>query len=350
MWGRFFGVAAGLVLVGEGVLLWRPQVMGALPTPDLGPFTEYRLLVAGLAAAVGMAVILASLQREGAHARRAKASGPAFEWTPAAAEAASAPTATPVFHPAPEVQPAAQPQIAPEPPPPAPEPQPAPPPAVAAVEELAPFPAAPVEVAALEPAPAPPPVPEPVVMPVLAPAPAPVESPPLAPALGPASDRARFLELTDQGHQLRAAGRLDDALEPYGQALAIARGRAATEGDGAAQRDLATALTNLADVYDRDGRIETAISLHEESLGLRRVLAAGSPEDLAAQRALSVGLERLADARDARGHRSRARDLFRERLGLAERLAGQAPTDTALAYDVASTRERLQELDQHLAL
>jgi hypothetical protein len=107
-------------------------------------------------------------------------------------------------------------------------------------------------------------------------------------------------------------------------------------------------MTNVADIHDREGRLEPALALHEESLGLRRGLAGQSPDDVAAQRALSIGLERLADTREARGHRSRARDLFRERLPLAERLAAMAPGDADLAQDLVTTRQRLGELDAAL--
>lgn len=317
MWGRFFGLAVGLVLLGEGYLLWRPETLGGGQTPDLGPFTQYRLLVSLLAAAVGAAVIMASMLRETApRAKTAEtASGGGINWAEAAAAEAQAPSLQPVVaaHDAPE--------------------------------ELEPFPRSPAEVAALEPSLAPPS--EPILAEISAHAHTPI---PLAPA-EPPSERGAFLELTDHGHRMRAAGRLDDALEPYGEALAIARRRqGAAPGDTGAKRDLATALTNIADIHDHDGRIDQAISMHEESLVLRRGLAAAEPDDLGAQRGLSLGLERLADARDARGHRSRARDLFRERLVLAERLAALAPSDAALAQDLANTRERLRELDEALKL
>ncbi len=317
MWGRFFGLAVGLVLVGEGVVLWRPQFIGGLPTTDLGPFTPYRLLIALLAGAVGAAVAIASLLRETSKPRKRPAA--AVDWN------GDAPAVlTPAFaHAEPMVQPLAAP--------------PAPTPHAAEDEELAPFPG-------LEPSPA--------VQPVAIAAPAPAAAIPLpnSPSAPPSADRVAFLELTDQGHQLRAAGQLEDALDPYGDALAIARRReSGSPGDATARRDLAAALTNVADVHDREGRLEQAIPLHEESLALRRGLAAEAPADLGVQRLLSTGLERLADAREFRGHRTRARDLFRERLSLAERLAAEAPGDAALASDLATTRERLAELDEALA-
>jgi hypothetical protein len=103
-------------------------------------------------------------------------------------------------------------------------------------------------------------------------------------------------------------------------------------------------------MYDREGRLDSAIAMHEESLAVRRALADAAPGDLGALRGLSTGLERLADAREVRGHRSRARDLYRLRLQLAERLSRQAPSDPDLSAAVRATRERLGELDEALAV
>jgi tetratricopeptide (TPR) repeat protein len=314
MWGRLLGLAAGLALVGEAFVLWRPEAVGALATPDLGPFTPYRPIIALLAAAVGAALIVAALLREPARPK-SRAAGPAgFDWDAGAPEPAAAPPAA----------------IEAARPPPA-ETRPAPM-AEAIVElhepeALAPFPAGDAD--AHEPA--------------VASEPMPVQALPAAEA------RGTFLAAIDAGDQMRAANRLDDALELYDGALSLARRAHAVAGpDPTASRDLTLALTSVADIHDREGRLESALALHEESLGLRRSLAAQAPDDFAAQRALSLGLERLADTREARGHRSRARDLFRERLPLAQQLAAQAPADADLAQDLAATRERLQELDAAL--
>lgn len=340
MWGRYFGLAVGLALLGEGLLLGRPQLVGALSTVDLGPFTPYRLIVALLAGAVGAAVIIASMLRETAPApRRAQKTAPVL----ALAEEPMAPA--PSLIAAASLLPI---MAAPEPRPP-----------MEHDEELQPFPAAvhafaepqPAARPAMRPepepvfAPAPPPEPEPVFVPIAAPPP-----PPPAPAAPPLGDRTVFLQLTDEGHQLRGVGRFDDAFDRYAEALSLARRRAAALQDAGARRDLATALTNVGDLHDRDGRLEQAIELHQESLDLRRGLAAEHPDDPAFQRSFSLGLERLGDARDARGHRSRARDLFRERLGVVERLAMHAPADPTLTTEVSATRERLRELDELLQI
>jgi len=170
-----------------------------------------------------------------------------------------------------------------------------------------------------------------------------VSNPPVATA---SDERGTFLAAIDAADQMRDANRLDDALELYDAAVALARRfETVAPSDRRARRDLACALGRLGDVHDRAGRLETAIAAHEESLALRRGLALEAPDDLAAQRALSVGLGNLADTREARGHRSRARDLHRERLPLAERLASAVPADPDLARDAEITRARLNELD-----
>ena len=314
MWGRLLGVLAGLALCGEAIVLWRPETIGALQNPDLGAFSPYRPILAGLAVLVGGVVIAASVLREPGKAKAKPALFSTAE--PAEPELAIQPILHLVDaepHPAPILaSPAAQAQSD--------EPQ-----------ALDPFPAEDIHAPAAA---------EPVI----------AASAPAAPAAAASGERGTFLSAMDAGDQMRAANRIDDALELYDGALALARrAHAAAPSDPAAQRDLAQALTSVGEIHDRQGRLDSALALHEESLNLRRNLAGQSPGDIAAQRALSAGLERLADTREARGHRSRARDLFRERLPIAERLASAAPGDPGLSQDLAATRERLQELDAALA-
>ena len=76
---RLFGLTVGVLLLGEAYGLWRPQALGGLPQPDLGPFSHYRLVIALLIAGVGAVVLLAALVRETAAA------------TPAARRAGSSP-------------------------------------------------------------------------------------------------------------------------------------------------------------------------------------------------------------------------------------------------------------------
>jgi hypothetical protein len=217
MWGRLLGLLAGLALCGEAVILWRPQAVGALSSPDLGPFTSYRMIIAALAGTVGVVVIIAALLREAAPARAAKPAG--ADWAPADAAPVEA---VPIFHAAEDPQPTAESaravQEAHEP------------------EQLAPFPAeAPAEAA---PAPAAPTAPA-------------AHAEPAKPASVASGERGTFLAAVDAADQMRAANRLDDALELYDGALALARrAHAAAPSDPTAQRDLALSMTNVADIHD----------------------------------------------------------------------------------------------------
>ena len=338
MFGRFIGLVAGFALLGEGYVLWRPEVISSLATPELGPFAPYQTLIAILAVVVGVAVLIASLLRAPGDGKRksAPAAGP-IEWGAPAPAASLEPAVSPLVSDSP---------IDVDPP------------------ELDPFPAA-VEVASA-----------PVIhLPSVdaasavevehelvgeehaAPAAhelAFVSAPAIAlaaPEPSHSNVHDSFEAATAAGDRLRAQGRLGDAIDDYTEALALARARfAANPSDPAARRDLAHALTNVADVHDLEGRLDAAIDLHEESLALRRDLAAAAPDDISAQRDLSIGLERLADSREARGHRSRARDIYRVRLVLAEKLAAAAPENGELTRDLDLTRARLAELDEALAL
>ncbi|HVY35527.1 MAG TPA: hypothetical protein VG960_14030 [Caulobacteraceae bacterium] len=149
--------------------------------------------------------------------------------------------------------------------------------------------------------------------------------------------------LMAKGDKLFAEGRLDEALDPYSEALTLARAAHGKHpSDTQATRTLANVLKSNADVYDEEGRLDTAIELYEEALKLNRTLAAsGSPSD---RRALSLVLERLGDCRESRGHRSRAVDLYLESLGIAEGLAQSDPGNGLYAEDLAVTRKRLVEL------
>ena len=62
--GRLFGLAVSALLLAEAYALWKPQALGGLPQPDLGPFSHYRLVIALLTAGAGVVVLLASLNRD----------------------------------------------------------------------------------------------------------------------------------------------------------------------------------------------------------------------------------------------------------------------------------------------
>ncbi len=76
MIGRVIGLVIGLAIAALGYGLYKPAVFAKyvdLAHVELGPFGQYRDIVAGLVAVVGVVVALASLQRSG----RPKRSAPA---------------------------------------------------------------------------------------------------------------------------------------------------------------------------------------------------------------------------------------------------------------------------------
>ncbi len=102
-------------------------------------------------------------------------------------------------------------------------------------------------------------------------APSPARSPAPAPEQG--ASPGELTALLAEGDRLFAEGRADEALDPYSQALDLARlAHAAHPEDAQAARALAGALKSNADVYDEEGRLDTAIDLYEEALKLNRGL------------------------------------------------------------------------------
>ncbi len=72
MIGRLLGAAAGIAVALFGYGLWKPAAFAKyvdLAHFDLGPFGLYRTLVAGLIMAVGVAVVVAALQRRTTRAK-----------------------------------------------------------------------------------------------------------------------------------------------------------------------------------------------------------------------------------------------------------------------------------------
>ena len=125
-----------------------------------------------------------------------------------------------------------------------------------------------------------------------------------------------FAAALASGDRLRQEGQLEKALQPYKQALALAR-EGFSYGGRAAAESLALALGKVADAHDHLNRPFSAAPLYEEAVKLRRAMVEAAPRDLAARRALSQALQRLADCQDERGFADRARPLYREAEALA---------------------------------
>ncbi len=177
------------------------------------------------------------------------------------------------------------------------------------------------------------------------PAPAPDERA-SSPAAEPSAEQVQAL--LNKGDHLFGDGRLEDAQEPYDEALDMARRLARQDPSDEAQDRLASTLKAAGDVHDEMGRLDTAAGLYEEALTIRHTLAADQPDNSSRRRSLSLVMERLADTRDARGHSTRALDLYRQSLPIAEALAASAPGNVVYQEDLNATRRRLAELESRL--
>ena len=146
----------------------------------------------------------------------------------------------------------------------------------------------------------------------------------------------------------RAEGRSEDAIELYEACVTEARGLYAADPTPQAAVDLAEALTRVAGQEEAEGRVEAALAPYEESLALHRRAAEAAPDDCRAGLGLVGALSRLADCRDARGHRSRARDLYAEAVTLAEGMSWRSPRSTAYSEALEAARARLAALEAEM--
>ncbi|TAD91668.1 MAG: TIR domain-containing protein [Alphaproteobacteria bacterium] len=141
------------------------------------------------------------------------------------------------------------------------------------------------------------------------------------------------------------------ALEANQESLKIARRLAASNPtDGQAARELSVSLTGLGDLYQRrgaEGDSAAALAAYQESLEMFRRLAAVNSTDGQAARDLSLSLEKLGDLyqrRGAEGDSAAALAVYQESLEIRRRLAAANPTDGRAARDLAASLERVAML------
>ena len=79
-----------------------------------------------------------------------------------------------------------------------------------------------------------------------------------------------------------------------------------------------------------------ALSAYEESLAIRRKLAASDPKNTGWQRDVSVGLCQVGNVQVAAGDRAAALSAYEESLAILRKLAASDPDNT----DMAARRER----------
>ena len=97
------------------------------------------------------------------------------------------------------------------------------------------------------------------------------------------------------------------ALAAYQESLDIRRKLAAADpGNAQAQRDVSVSLDKLGDVkLQRRRRPAGALAAYQESLDIRRKLAAHDPGNAQAQRDVSVSLDKVGDVKLAGGRPGR---------------------------------------------
>ncbi|MDX2103496.1 MAG: toll/interleukin-1 receptor domain-containing protein [Alphaproteobacteria bacterium] len=140
-------------------------------------------------------------------------------------------------------------------------------------------------------------------------------------------------------------------LAAYQESLEIRRQLAAANpSDGQAARDLLVVLTKRGDRLQRsgaEGDSAAALAAYQESLEISRRLASANPNDGQAARDLSVSLSRLGDLylrRGAEGDSAAALEVYQESLEIRRRLAATDPSDGQAARDLSASLERVAML------
>ena len=116
-----------------------------------------------------------------------------------------------------------------------------------------------------------------------------------------------------------AEGDRAGALKAYEESLAIRRRLAAADpGNAGWARDVSVSLERIGDVRVAEGDRAGALKAYEESLAIRRRLAAADPGNAGWARDVSVSLSSVGDVRVAEGDRAGALKAYEESLAIAE--------------------------------
>ena len=100
-------------------------------------------------------------------------------------------------------------------------------------------------------------------------------------------------------------------------------------------------MNKLGDLRLRRGEADAALSAYEESLTIRRALAAAEPENTGLQHDVSVSLNKLGDLRLRRGEADAALSAYEEMPDDSRRaLAAAEPENTGLQRDVSVELEQ----------
>ena len=142
-----------------------------------------------------------------------------------------------------------------------------------------------------------------------------------------------------------AAGDRAGALAAYEESLAIRRKLAASDpGNAGWQRDLSVSLNKVGDVRLAAGDRAGALSAYEESLAIRRKLAASDPGNAGWQRDLSVSLDKVGDVRLAAGDRAGALSAYEESLAIRRKLAAADPGNAGWQRDLSVSLNKVGDV------
>jgi Flp pilus assembly protein TadD len=115
-------------------------------------------------------------------------------------------------------------------------------------------------------------------------------------------------------------------LEAYEESLKIRRKLAADDPSNAERlRDVSVSLNKVGDVLRTRGDLSGALEVYEEDLKIARKLAADDPSNAERQIDLGISLVKLGQMADLGGELGQACHLFREAGGLFSGLSARAP-------------------------
>ena len=149
-----------------------------------------------------------------------------------------------------------------------------------------------------------------------------------------------------QGRRRAApAGDRAGALSAYEESLAVRRKLAAADpGNAGWQRDVSASLVKVGDVRLAAGDRAGALAAYEESLAIRRKLAASDPGNAGWQRDVSVSLDKVGDVRLAAGDRAGALAAYEESLAITRKLAAADPGNAVWQRDVSVSLDRVGDV------
>ena len=101
--------------------------------------------------------------------------------------------------------------------------------------------------------------------------------------------------------------------------------------------------TKIGDVQSAQGQLEQALNAYRRALAIAEQLAARDPSNAAWQRDLSVSYEKIGDVQSAQGQLEPALDAYRRALAIREQLAARDPSNAAWQRDLGVSYLRVSQ-------